>query len=382
MKIAHTADTHLDYKQYGMKERGQDLVAAVANVFEWAGKNDADAVTLGGDQFHTVRPSADSVAVLAMLVRNANSKGIKVFGIDGNHDASNSSWLKVCGILPLENWVDEQTPEVSVIEAKDGSESLKVFGINSCSPQIFTAKLATLAKHHKDNNLKLDALYIHMPLSDIWGMDIDRGVTAMDIAKVVADIGVKLVMMGDIHDFREVSINGVRFIYPGSPEVTASDEDENKVFSIVDVNGGEISTSMEASIIRPIFRADVETDKEVEELPRLLAEFKAASPIKPVAIVTYDSELKNMAKRAQALLGENALVRVRPMTKAGVDNMIDKLREAQFDRSSALHSLDDVLKESFDSDSDEYDLITGMLAAPDRVIELSENYVKTRGIEL
>ena len=59
LTLTHIADTHLGHRQYGLKQREDDMVSTVRTTFqEMIGERETDGILLPGDLFHSrdVRP--------------------------------------------------------------------------------------------------------------------------------------------------------------------------------------------------------------------------------------------------------------------------------------------------------------------------------------
>ena len=100
-KIAIVSDVHLGTRQYGIKERYDDFIVAFERFGQSAIDHKVDAVVIGGDLFDSPRPDAKSVLQAQYVVSRLSSIGIPVFGIDGNHDLSDSGWPQVIGAHAL-----------------------------------------------------------------------------------------------------------------------------------------------------------------------------------------------------------------------------------------------------------------------------------------
>ena len=225
MKIIHTADLHLGYRQYGFPKREQDFYGALGHVVYRAVDLKADVVLFAGDCFDAPKPPAYAVRVLSHFVTLLQKQNITVVGIDGNHDNTNNNWLHVCGILPL----GQQPYE------KDG---IRIAGIPATRPSVFHKKVDELIA----SNEKIDVLAIHQALGEFADFEANA-ITAMDLAPKLTKLGVRYVAMGDIHDYKETVVGGIRFVYSGSTEMNALDEDRNKTFSVVDITPTEIKTA-------------------------------------------------------------------------------------------------------------------------------------------
>lgn len=84
--LAHLADTHLGYAQYGLKEREEDLYNALEEAFTIALNERVDAIVMAGDVFHTPRPSNKALLTVAENVQRAAERGVRVLTVMGEHD--------------------------------------------------------------------------------------------------------------------------------------------------------------------------------------------------------------------------------------------------------------------------------------------------------
>ncbi|MFN8715866.1 MAG: exonuclease SbcCD subunit D, partial [Gemmatimonadaceae bacterium] len=95
MRLVHLADLHLGFRQYqrltptGINQREADVAAtmqrAVAQIIERA----PDLIVIGGDIFHTVRPSNPAIlhAYRAFMQLRAQLPATPIVMVAGNHDA-------------------------------------------------------------------------------------------------------------------------------------------------------------------------------------------------------------------------------------------------------------------------------------------------------
>lgn len=375
MRILHTADNHLGVRQYGLLERQSDFSNAVFQAAELAKLHRVDVMTFGGDQFHSTHPPAQAVADLRAAVR---ASGKPCYGIDGNHDVSGSQWLKLCDICPLETWYDDGRP---LLQDIDG---VTMFGLNSYVPSVFRQKLKQLADGL--GGTKLDVLLVHMPLSDIWnkGGGLDKtAATAQEIAEALADKGLRLVLLGDIHDYAETVVGGVRFVYPGSTEITASDEQRDKGVLLVEITREDLKMQRLSINTRPFLDIHIDSEEKLEELLATIETQKTDRD--PIALITYDKAVKGALARISGIIGDKYMFRAMP-ARSGVAASLDMSSVPElatsFDRDAAVKALKEVLLGDFPEGSDAPALIIEMLDNPDKVVKLAEAYVKDKGVEL
>ncbi|HEU5442106.1 MAG TPA: exonuclease SbcCD subunit D [Ktedonobacterales bacterium] len=119
--FVHTADNHLGYEQYGLKERFNDFAKAFFAVAEAAIERRADAFLIAGDLFNKRAIDAQTLMQAQTALHRLKEAGIPAIAIEGNHDRSyyrdGTSWLQfLCwqGVLILLNpHVEGGIPELT-----------------------------------------------------------------------------------------------------------------------------------------------------------------------------------------------------------------------------------------------------------------------------
>ena len=369
------ADQHLGYRQYGLVERQDDHLIATAYAFHRAKELKVDAIHMGGDMFQTLYPPASAVYFLAQQVAEAKQAGIAVVGIDGNHDTCGSAWLQVTGIHPLDWWIDG-------IPTCTNLNGVLIFGINGGRAATVKQRLAEAVKHFTETKQMLPIVSLHLPLAELCGFQ-NVETTAIEIAAMLQPLGTKLVLLGDIHDYKETDIGGIRFIYSGSVEVTACDEQMSKTFSIIDwdVATGTFRTEIHPIPIRPWINIHI---AKAEELDTLLAQITANTQgnRKPLAFVTFNTDIPDFVKRAEQLLHDRALYRLVPAPKNVDLDIFKRATEQTFERKGALRTLKDIVYKEFGDTSDETSLVLRILDQPDAVPQIIEDYAKSKGLDV
>ncbi len=108
--FVHTADNHLGYEQYGVRERYDDFARAFLSVVDGAIARDADFFVIAGDLFNKRSIDARTLTQANEGLRRLADAGVVAIGIEGNHDRSyyrdGMSWLQYLsyqGLLRLLN---------------------------------------------------------------------------------------------------------------------------------------------------------------------------------------------------------------------------------------------------------------------------------------
>lgn len=96
--FVHTADNHLGYEQYGLKERYNDFALAFLAVVDDAIARRADAFLIAGDLFNKRAIDAQTLLQAQVGLQRLKDAGIPALAIEGNHDRNyyrdGVSWLQ------------------------------------------------------------------------------------------------------------------------------------------------------------------------------------------------------------------------------------------------------------------------------------------------
>src|SRR5579862_2382136 len=108
--FVHTADNHLGYEQYGLKDRFNDFARAFFYVIDDAIARHAKFVVIAGDLFNRRAIDALTLMQAQEALQHLKQAGIPAIAIEGNHDRSyyrdGVSWLQFLswqGLLQLLN---------------------------------------------------------------------------------------------------------------------------------------------------------------------------------------------------------------------------------------------------------------------------------------
>ncbi len=143
--FVHTADNHLGYEQYGVKERFNDFTRAFWGIVDDAIARKADLFVIAGDLFNKRAIDARTLMHAQQGLERLRDAGIPAVAIEGNHDRSyyrdGVSWLEfLCwqkllillnpyfheGVPQLTAW-DQDEMRGAYVDLKDGR--LRVYGL-------------------------------------------------------------------------------------------------------------------------------------------------------------------------------------------------------------------------------------------------------------
>ena len=372
LRIIHFADLHLGIRPYGMPERQDDFLVATAYVFDRAKALKADVIHMGGDIFHSLHPSAGIVLFLQSLIQDAQRSGIRVIGVDGNHDNVESAWLQILGAEPLAP-AGRQIKTTTI-------KGVTFAGINGGRVANIRADLDRLAT---ESFGKIDVLSMHLPLAEMAGFEgVDM--SCREIADKVKPFGVKVVLLGDIHDYKETVIGGIRFIYSGSVEMTASNENPDKTFSIVDIDGDNVKTSAERIPVRAMVHCHVGKDEDVDGLLAEIAKATVDPRRAPLALITYDSAVPGLRQKAEMVLRDKALFRILPLAAAQTADIFGQIanKTQQYERKGAMRNLRELVASKFGADGPELPLVLACIERPTEAKELALQFARSRGLDI
>jgi DNA repair exonuclease SbcCD nuclease subunit len=344
-KIAIVSDVHLGTRQYGLKERYDDFLAA----FEWFGKNlqvGVDTVVIGGDLFDSPRPDAQSVRVAKKVVEGIKARGINVIGIDGNHDLAGGGWLDVIGAEALGDGVPVK---------KDG---VSITGINYRNGRDLVGEIQRMV----DEGIQTDILVMHFALAEMnGGGSSDAGVR--ELSPMLDKLGVKAVLMGHVHipDCRKW--NGVLYVNPGSTEMKSSNEPQDKFYCILDTETWE-ATPVPIET-RKVVGVEITDEASLVEFREMLEDEAkkvsgGAMTKRPFYQIIADDSIEDGFKRIASIVHDTCAI-------ARIVMRSSKSRDLApvVDRKESVATLESAIEARFPKDSDEAKLTADFLHSPE-----------------
>ena len=84
--IAHIADVHLGYAQYGLSEREQDIYEAFEEAVELILRERAEILLIAGDLFDAPRPPIKALMKARSLLSKLRDRGVEIYHVIGDHE--------------------------------------------------------------------------------------------------------------------------------------------------------------------------------------------------------------------------------------------------------------------------------------------------------
>ena len=223
-KIGIISDLHLNYRQYGLKDREEDFYYQYHLCITECIEKKCDIVIMAGDIFDNHNPSPKAIDVFEQGLNNLNKNGITVLNIVGNH-----TQLQVKDHFPPDS-LFKQKYDYCLLDSKHlfKDDNLFICGL----PYYANHSLEKLKKHIVSFNemaseYDVSILVLHQEFQEYCGFTGAH----MSINDIKID-NFDFVICGHIHSRIIDKINDkTTYIQPGSIERMNSKEalDEEKV---------------------------------------------------------------------------------------------------------------------------------------------------------
>lgn len=271
MLIAHLADTHLGKRQYHLDWREQDFYDVFTYAVEQALREHVDAIIISGDMFDTYKPPNRAIKVARDTLEKAVDKGIRIYGILGEHDTPKTRdyppqvLVPELKLLGINEYMDTIT--------KDG-RTYTIAGIIHHPPttrglMLLKKKMRQIASRAQGKTV----LMLHQTIINFF--KLERGLEIHEIPE-----NISYVAMGHLHWGKLYRrSNGQLIAYPGSLEITSADDiDEwkksGKGFYIVDLSGDKPEAYKIDVPVTPQERIELEYPKHRIMLAKKIPELK------------------------------------------------------------------------------------------------------------
>lgn len=232
IRILHTADTHLGYKQYHSEVRRKDFFEAFETVIKDAIDMQVDAVVHAGDLFDSRNPTLEDLLETINILSRLKAAGIPFFGIVGNHESKQSTqWLDLLQEMRLAARLGKK-PQLVGDVAVFGIDSVPRSKIPLFDYSGFEAPAASRLENFR-TLLVMHQIVQPFPYAE-W-----------DCADVLEKFPVKVavILLGDYHKYEKFKIGETWVTYPGSTERNSMSESEPRSYNIITLSdeGLEIS---------------------------------------------------------------------------------------------------------------------------------------------
>lgn len=346
MKFMQLGDTHVGYRQYGLKARERDFRIAFGKAMELADKEKPDVLLITGDVFETTRPDPADLNFVRDWLDQLRRGGTAVAGIEGNHDCAKGEILKNLEITEVD--------ELAVIDG------IAIYGIPYIQKSLDFRELL------QEVPPETDVLLIHQTLSEV--ADIFADVSADDIAELCPNV--RYVAMGHIHDHHTFSRGDMRLVYGGATEMNDIDESRDKSIPFVEMSpgGGAPEITLVPLDPRPIEKIVLHEESDVENLYKNLKDHENHL-LYVVCKNTLTRQLCSVLKEADEY---GIIYTVNPVSDT---SKVDVKKIQSWERSRSAVDLKKIIEEDFEGLPRERSLVMALLETPDNAKATLEEYV-------
>ncbi len=226
IRILHTADTHLGYRQYHNEVRRQDFFKAFEVVINDAVEMQVDAVVHAGDLFDSRNPTLEDLLETISILSRLKAAGIPFFGIVGNHESKqNTQWLDLFEEMGLAARLGKK-PQII------GKGDAAIYGIDSV-PKSKIPLFDYSGFEAPENCTSLSEncwklLVMHQIVQPFPYAD-------WDCAEVLEKLPFKIdaILLGDYHKYEKFQVGETWVTYPGSTERNSASEIEPRSYNII-----------------------------------------------------------------------------------------------------------------------------------------------------
>ena len=328
IRIVHTGDTHLGYRQYHSDVRRKDFLNAFSTVVDDAIDMDVDAVVHAGDLFDSRNPTLDDILDAMGLFSKLKNAGIPLLAIVGNHESKqNTQWLDLYSSLGLVIRLSNEPYRLGEV-AIYGIDSVAKTKIPLFDYSIFDAK---------ESDARYNLLVMHQLVKPFSFGD-------WDVKEVIDSIpfDIHAVLLGDNHKHEVTKVDDTWVTYSGSTERNSTSEREPRSYNIVTVRDSGIEISKRIIPTREFLFIPVnvtEGPDAHEDVFNAVMEHDIRDKVVFVELSGDVSARLDFSEIEKFLLSKGALVPGIKDLRAGVDTLNDPTLKVVFSDP------DDVVKE-------------------------------------
>ncbi|SFM66898.1 metallophosphoesterase family protein [Methanolobus profundi] len=328
IRILHTGDTHLGYRQYHSDVRRKDFLNAFSNVVDDAIDMSVDAVVHAGDLFDSRNPTLDDILDAMGLFSRLKTAGIPLLAIVGNHESKQSTqWLDLYGSLGLVTRLGAEPYRLG---------DVAIYGIDSVAKtKIPLFDYSTF--NGKGTDARYNLLVMHQLVKPF-------AFGEWDIKEVIDSIpfDIHAVLLGDNHKYEITKVDDVWVTYAGSTERNSTAEREPRSYNIVTIGKSGIEISKRTISTREFVFIPVALTEGSNALDDVFSAIKEYDLTDKVAFVELSGDVMSkmdLSEVERFLLSRGALVPGIKDLRTGVDTLADPSLNVSFSDP------DDVVKE-------------------------------------
>lgn len=277
-KFIVTADNHLRPRVWtNQREISGDTYRGFEAVVQLCLDQQADLVILG-DLFDSPRPDSQSVTVLVTAVNRMQTRGLRVFAVQGNHDTAVPAWAGVAGVIPMHGRCEVLA-------------GLRCYGLDWQPGTLLTAALASIPADTQ-------VLFTHQSWAEVQRVGKTDG-SLQDVPHPLT------VLTGDYHQCLsgdvETPAGTVTWASPGPSAIQAIDEPPQKYCLVVQRIGDQPRVSAVELPGRAVESVWVRSAAELDAVVRDLSDWpETTEDLRPLLRLNYLDTVAEAFNRVEA----------------------------------------------------------------------------------
>jgi len=231
IKLIHTADSHIGYRQYHSEVRRQDFLDAFSTVISDAIEMQVDAVIHAGDLFDSRNPTLDDILDTMNILSRLKSAGIPFLAIVGNHESKQyTQWLDLFAEVGI---------AIRLGTAPYTIGEVAVYGIDSVpKSKIPLFDYSVFDSAGSDAHYNINILVMHQLMKPFAFGEWDPE----DVIRALP-FDVHAMLLGDYHKYEKTKVGDTWVSYCGSTERNSAAEREVRSYNIITINSAGMDIS-------------------------------------------------------------------------------------------------------------------------------------------
>ncbi|MGP8329890.1 MAG: metallophosphoesterase [Methanosarcinaceae archaeon] len=307
IKLLHTADTHIGYRQYHSDVRRQDFLDAFNAVIDDAIEMKMDAVIHAGDLFDSRNPTLEDVMDTMDILSKLRTSDIPFLAIVGNHESKQHiQWLDLLDNMGLAIRLDTVPFEI---------KGVAVYGIDSVAKSkipLFDYSVFDSAGDKPQSEYEYNLLVMHQLMKPFafgeW--DCEEVIQSLPFT-------VHAMLLGDYHKHEKTKVGDTWVTYCGSTERNSAAERETRSYNIISIDHSGIDISRRNILTREFEFIEVLLEDDVKAHENIFAAIKEHDVSDKVVFVDISGNpdiIVSFSEVEEFLLKQGALVpRIRDM---------------------------------------------------------------------
>ena len=319
IKILHTADSHIGYRQYHSDVRRQDFLDAFSSVIDDAIEMKMDAVVHAGDLFDSRNPTLEDILDTMNILARLRGAEIPFLAIVGNHESKqHTQWLDLFQNMGIAIRLGTVPYDIG---------SVAVYGIDSVTKSkipLFDYSIFDGAgdEGQSRHDCKYNLLVMHQLMNPFAFGEWDSEEVIQSLP-----FEVHALLLGDYHKYEKTKVGDSWVTYCGSTERNSAAERETRSYNIITLNDSGIDISRRNILTRDFEFIEVLLEDDAKAHETIFAAIKEHDVSDKVVFVDISGNtdiLVSFSEVEEFLLKQGALVpRIRDM-RVG-DEIVDNI---------------------------------------------------------